>query len=135
MSTTFRKQDVNFEELNVTIDLIVSMNRLYKPELYHDEYQMKLKEFLKSRIEGQDFVVADEKSLNIINLMDALKVSVKKQHQEFKPVAKKTSRKKARKPRSNAGADISAEDKLSSKCKPVCHSEDASGGTVSERIL
>lgn len=90
----FAHPEVNEAELTMAKQLIQTMDKPFEPELYHDEYQERLRELIHTKIAGKEVVqAADEKPDNIINLMDALKASI----EQNKP--KKTTRRK-RKPAS-----------------------------------
>ena len=54
----------------------------YEPELYHDEYQPRLKALIDAKIHGEEVLISDEKAPRVINLMDALKASVEKRKQQ-----------------------------------------------------
>ena len=60
--------------------LINSMDTPFDPSAYKDEYQVKLKELIEKKINGQEIVAAkNEAPGNVINLMDALKASIEQQ--------------------------------------------------------
>ncbi|HAN09350.1 MAG TPA: Ku protein [Clostridiales bacterium] len=76
---TYSKQDISEPELNMAKTLITSMVKPFEPEQYKDRYQEKLKDMISKKIAGQEIVVRkDEKFNNVINLMDALKLSIEK---------------------------------------------------------
>ena len=57
--------------------LINSMVTPFDPSKYKDEYQVKLRELLETKIAGKEIVASkSEAPSNIINLMDALKASI-----------------------------------------------------------
>lgn len=66
-------------EIEMARTLINSMTSPFKPELYHDEYQEKLKEAIEKKIAGQEVVTSpqQEPQGNVINLMEALQASLK----------------------------------------------------------
>ena len=74
----YAKSDVQPEELTMAKTLLRSMDKPYEPELYHDDYQLKLKELIDAKINGEEVFITDEKAPRVINLMDALKASVAK---------------------------------------------------------
>lgn len=76
------RSDVNPEELNMAKTLIHSIDKPYEPELYHDEYQLRLKALIDAKIHGEEVLISDEKSPRVINLMDALKASVEMRKQQ-----------------------------------------------------
>ncbi len=55
-----------------------ALDRPFQPELYHDEYQARLRALIQDKIAGREIVApAEEKPGNIIDLMSALQQSVK----------------------------------------------------------
>ena len=57
--------------------LIENMTKPFVAEDYHDEYQVRLREAITKKIEGQEIVSADTGSAaNVIDLMDALQKSL-----------------------------------------------------------
>lgn len=88
---SYNKPEVAQDELNMAKTLINSMDKPFNPVEYTDEYQIKIKELIESKINGQEVVAArDEAPNNVINLMDALKASIEQQ-KPSKP--KKTAKK------------------------------------------
>ena len=73
--------------------LISSMDQPFEPEIYKDEYQIKLREIIEAKINGQDIVQTPaEQPANVINLMDALQASLKQMESPKPP--KKPRKKK-----------------------------------------
>jgi DNA end-binding protein Ku len=89
---SYNKPEVAEPELKMAKALINSMDTPFNPAEYTDEYQMKLKELIEQKINGQEIVAAKEdgQPSNVINLMDALKASL----ELTKPAPKKKSTKK-----------------------------------------
>ena len=82
---SYNKPEVLPQELDMAKLLINSMNTPFEPAAYKDEYQIKLKELIKAKINGKEIVAAQgEKPSNVINLMDALKASIEKTKSENK---------------------------------------------------
>lgn len=82
-------------ELDMAKLLINSMDKEFEPQLYHDEYQARLREIIEAKMNGQEIVQSTaEQTDNIINLMDALQESLK-QMEDQKPPKKPGGRKKA----------------------------------------
>lgn len=74
---SYNKPQLSEAELSMAKTLINSMDTPFNPSEYKDEYQIKLKELLESKIAGKDIVSPKpENQGNIINLMDALKASI-----------------------------------------------------------
>lgn len=71
------KPSVDKAELEMAKTMINSMSDTFQPNLYHDEYQERLKQAIETKISGQDIVSIDSApSSNVIDLMDALKKTV-----------------------------------------------------------
>lgn len=69
--------DLNEKELDMANQLIANLSVPFDPTKYRDEYRESLKEFIESKIEGEEFhVSAEMPKANIIDLMDALKASI-----------------------------------------------------------
>ncbi len=68
---------VNPQEVDLAKRLIKQMTSPFNPDIYHDEYQEKLKLAIEQKIQGKEIVVPKERDENnIVNLMDALKESI-----------------------------------------------------------
>lgn len=64
-------------ELDMAKQLINGMVREFQPQLYHDEYQERLRAIIENKISGKEIVAApEEKADNVIDIMDALKKSL-----------------------------------------------------------
>lgn len=88
--------ELNQQELDMAKLLINSMDKEFQPELYHDEYQARLREIIEAKIQGKEIVQAPiEQPDNIINLMDALQASLQQVKGDNKPPKKPGRRKKA----------------------------------------
>lgn len=73
----YAKPEVSDQELNMAKLLINSMDTPFEPEKYKDEYQVKLRELIESKISGKEIVAAEPDSeIKVIDLMEALKASV-----------------------------------------------------------
>lgn len=71
------KVDISKPELEMAKSLIDSMTKKFDINLYHDEYQQKLREAITTKISGNEIIAADTSTPNnIINIMDALQKSV-----------------------------------------------------------
>ena len=89
-------QEINGTELQMAITLINAMVKDFEPELYHDEYQKKLKEIIEKKIAGKEIASpAEETPSNVINIMDALKASIEQANK--KPEPEKPKQKRTRK--------------------------------------
>jgi DNA end-binding protein Ku len=62
------------------------MDTPFDPGIYKDEYQVKLKELIESKVSGSDIVAAESEGPGrVIDLMEALKASVEKAKKEKEP--------------------------------------------------
>ena len=89
---SYNKPEIIDAELTMAKALINSMVTPFNPAEYKDEYQVKLRELLETKIAGKDIVASkSEEPSNIINLMDALKASIEqnKVKQTPKPKVKR----------------------------------------------
>ncbi len=74
----FEKPKVSEAELNMATQLIKSMEESFAPEKYKDGFREKLKELIDDKIAGKTVEKPkEEKPGRIIDLMEALKASVK----------------------------------------------------------
>ena len=48
--------ELNEAELNMAKMLIGSMDKEFEPQLYHNEYQVRLREIIEAKINGQEIV-------------------------------------------------------------------------------
>lgn len=77
---------VNDSELEMAKKLIGAMVGPFRPELYHDEYQERLKDLIAAKIAGKEIVAPQEEApSNVVSLMDALRASLE---QKQKPAPK-----------------------------------------------
>lgn len=77
MQKTYVKPELSETELTMAKTLINSMNTQFNSKEYKDEYQIKLRELIETKIAGKEVVSAKpDKPANVINLMDALKASI-----------------------------------------------------------
>ncbi|HHZ02373.1 MAG TPA: Ku protein [Tissierellia bacterium] len=75
----YTKPQVSEQELNMAKLLINSMDTPFDPSKYKDEYQVKLRELIETKISGKEVVSPEpEGEGKVIDLMDALKASVEK---------------------------------------------------------
>jgi DNA end-binding protein Ku len=74
---SYNKPEISKDELTMANALINSMITPFNPSEYKDEYQIKLRELLETKIAGKEVIASkSETPSNIINLMDALKASI-----------------------------------------------------------
>ncbi|QHQ63337.1 Ku protein [Anaerocolumna sedimenticola] len=82
----YTKPQVADQELNMAKMLINSMDTPFDPAKYKDEYQIKLRALIETKISGKEVVAAEpEKDGKVIDLMEALKASVEKAKKEKEP--------------------------------------------------
>jgi len=93
LAKSYNKPEILDAELTMAKALINSMITPFEPAKYKDEYQVKLRDLLETKIAGKDIVASkSEAPSNIINLMDALKASIEqnKTKDPTKPKRKRT---------------------------------------------
>lgn len=93
LPTSYNKPELSEAELNMAKTLINSMDSPFNPSEYKDQYQIRLRELIETKIAGKEIIAAkDETPNNIINLMDALKASIEqnKGKSTEKPKRKRT---------------------------------------------
>ncbi|MEL7609783.1 MAG: Ku protein [Bacillota bacterium] len=79
----YAKPEVSEQELNMAKALINSMDTPFEPAKYRDEYQIKLRALIETKISGKEVVAAvPESTGKVIDLMEALKASVEKAKKE-----------------------------------------------------
>lgn len=92
----YDRPQITQAELEMAEKLIDGMEEPFEPENYKDEFQEKLKALINDKIEGKEVVAPkEEKAGKVIDLMEALKASVKT------ATSKKTASKKITRPRSS----------------------------------
>jgi len=90
---SYNKPALSEAEFDMAKTLINSMNTPFNPSEYQDEYQVKLRELLETKIAGKEIVAAkSEKPSNVISLMDALKASIEQNKPKGTPNKPKTKR-------------------------------------------
>lgn len=89
--------NINEAELKMAKQLVKSMIQDFDSSLYKDEYQVRLKEIIESKIQGKEIVSANpNKATNIIDLMEALQASLEEEKGK-KPKSSKNSKSGTRK--------------------------------------
>lgn len=69
--------EISEAELTMAKTLINSMVKDFEPNLYKDEYQVKLREIIEQKIAGKDIVASSpEIKVTAIDIMEALKQSL-----------------------------------------------------------
>lgn len=82
----YTKPAVSDQELNMARTLINSMDTPFDPAKYKDEYQVKLRALIETKVSGKEVVAAEsEGGGKVIDLMEALKASVERAKKERKP--------------------------------------------------
>lgn len=83
------------QEVDMAKMLIHSMDQEFEPQLYHNEYQLRLRQIIEAKINGKEIVSTPEKQPdNVIDIMEALQQSLSQVNGK-KPRAAGKSRKKA----------------------------------------
>ena len=71
------KMKLSEQELEMAKLLIRNMTQTFDAKQYQDEYQVRLREAIMKKIQGQEIVTADTSGPdNVIDLMEALKKSL-----------------------------------------------------------
>ncbi len=71
------KMKLSDQELEMARMLIQNMTQVFEPEQYQDEYQVRLRDAIMKKIQGQEIVTADTSGPdNVIDLMEALQKSL-----------------------------------------------------------
>jgi DNA end-binding protein Ku len=82
----YAKPAVSEQELSMAKVLINSMDTPFDPAKYRDEYQVKLRALIETKISGKEIVAAEPESTGkVIDLMEALKASVERAKREKEP--------------------------------------------------
>ena len=77
LQKSYTRPEVSDQELKMAKTLIDSMDTPFEPSKYKDEYQAKLRGLIETKISGKEVVAPqDEGPSKVIDLMEALKVSV-----------------------------------------------------------
>ncbi|MBU3126724.1 non-homologous end joining protein Ku [Clostridium tagluense] len=77
LAKSYNKPELVEAEVTMAKALINSMVTPFNPAEYKDEYQVKLRELLETKIAGKEIVAAkSEAPSNVIDLMSALKASI-----------------------------------------------------------
>lgn len=80
---TISKPALNESEISMAKMLINNMTKAFEPELYHDEYQEKLKQAIEQKINGDEIVPAQTaQRRGVFDLMEALKLSLDEQNKD-----------------------------------------------------
>ncbi|HWR19179.1 MAG TPA: Ku protein [Clostridia bacterium] len=83
LQKSYNSPQVSEQEMNMAKILINSMDTPFDPEMYKDEYQVKLRALIDTKISGREVVAAkSEGEGKVIDLMEALKASIEKAKKE-----------------------------------------------------
>jgi DNA end-binding protein Ku len=88
----FKPVEIGEREIKAAEDLIESLSEPFEPEKIHNDYREAVQELINEKVEGKEIVLApakDEKKVEVVDLMAALKASLNEAN------TKKKSRKKA----------------------------------------
>lgn len=79
----YTKPEISEAELNMAKTLINSMDTPFDPSQYKDEYQVKLRELIETKVSGKEIVAAQSEGTGkVIDLMEALKASIEKANKD-----------------------------------------------------
>ncbi|BCI61010.1 Ku protein [Solibaculum mannosilyticum] len=77
-------------ELTMAKALVKGMSQAFDPTLYHDQYQVRLREIIEAKINGKEITEAPgQQPSNVINIMDALEASLKQMGDKGKTPSKR----------------------------------------------
>jgi DNA end-binding protein Ku len=78
---SYNKVSLNQDEVSMAKTLINAMTKPFEPDLYYDEYQMRLREAIEKKISGDEITPATQpEQKGVIDLMEALKMSIEQQN-------------------------------------------------------
>ncbi|MGC1171663.1 MAG: hypothetical protein WA886_22355, partial [Candidatus Acidiferrales bacterium] len=98
--TSPNKSEVKKEESQLAMQLIESLAAPFEPEQYRDSYQMELEKLIEAKAKGQKLTVAPRaKQAPVIDLMAALKQSLKSKDAPKKTLLRAVPAKTEKKPR------------------------------------
>lgn len=79
----YTKPEISDAELNMAKMLINSMDTPFDSSQYKDEYQVKLRELIETKVSGKEIVAAQSEGTGkVIDLMEALKASIEKANKD-----------------------------------------------------
>lgn len=79
----YTKPEISEAELSMAKTLINSMDTPFDPSQYKDEYQIKLRELIETKVSGKEVVQAEsDGSGKVIDLMEALKASIERANKD-----------------------------------------------------
>ena len=89
-----KKEKINKAELDLATTLIQNMSGKFEPEKYKDEYNDKVKKAIKQKVAGKKIISASnyKEPQKVINLLDALKKSIKANAPKDKPKTTKSKK-------------------------------------------
>ncbi len=99
------EEAVDEEELSLAKELIRRKTAEFKPEEFHDHYREALQELIQAKLEHREprEVIPEAPAGKVVNLMDALRQSLKEQaNDNTKPARKKAASKTKAEPKSKA---------------------------------
>lgn len=88
------KQEVNQDELKLSINLVESMASTLKEMDLKDRYRDALRELIESKIAGREVVSAPEEAKPVVDIMTALRESIERTKAQKKPMEKAKGQKK-----------------------------------------
>jgi DNA end-binding protein Ku len=102
-----KQAKIDDRELDMAKLLIDQLTTKFEPDKYKDEYRQRMLDAIESKVEGKEVKFApEEKKMNVIDLMDALKASLKqsKADSSGKQTSKTSKPQDGTKPRKKTGA-------------------------------
>jgi len=79
------KSKLTAAELDMAVNLVKAMAQTFKPEAYKDEYRSALKKVVEAKMKGEKIIVPEAPKVEMGDLMESLRASIKAARKE--PVA------------------------------------------------
>lgn len=94
----------NEQELKLAKTIIKSLSKKFEPEKYVDEYRERVKQAIEDKINGIEIKAAKQpKGAKVINLLDALELTLKQSKQKPKSTPKTKTSSKSKTPAKSKG--------------------------------
>lgn len=95
LSAGVKESSLHPNEISMAKNLIENLSASFVPEKYNDEYRAKLMEVIQAKVAGEEVTVATPPEIGkVVDLMDALRASLKATEKPEKTKTAKTGRKK-----------------------------------------
>jgi DNA end-binding protein Ku len=103
-----RNATVRASEKKMAAQIVDSMSRDWDPDRYHDDYEEELRRIIRARSKGETIETGEEeKSAQVLDLVEALRASLEKPRSTRGRTAKKATKKTAKKTAKRTGGRTS----------------------------